>query len=83
MLQETPVQAIFSIAPVCARMPLLPPRAPAFFSNPTQEDIMYYSHDEIVEIAKESGLQVDRFGNYEWTDGKGSYWRVYLLKPQS
>jgi cyclopropane fatty-acyl-phospholipid synthase-like methyltransferase len=45
-----------------------------------KEGIMYYSHDEILEMIKQSGFTVDKFADYEWSDGKGSYWRIYLLK---
>lgn len=48
--------------------------------SPKKEGIMYYSHKEVLELARESGLQVDKFANYEWTDGKGSYWRIYVFK---
>ena len=50
--------------------------------NPSKnkEGIMYYSHDEIVDMAKKSGLTIVKFANYDWSDGKGSYWRLYLFK---
>ncbi len=56
-------------------------------SNPVKksswrkEGHMVYSHNEVLEIAKESDLEVIRYGDYEWTDGRGSLWRVYLFKP--
>lgn len=48
--------------------------------NP-KEGTVYYAHKEVMELAEDHGLRVSKYGDWKWTDGKGSYWRLYVMTP--
>ena len=45
-----------------------------------RQGVVYYSHLEILDLISECGFKVENFGDYDWTDGNNSYWRIYAFK---
>lgn len=54
---------------------------PKKHSSLRKQGNMSYSHSEVVGMCKKSNLRIDKYIDYDWSDGKGSYWRLYLFKP--
>jgi cyclopropane fatty-acyl-phospholipid synthase-like methyltransferase len=48
--------------------------------NPN-EGTVYYTHKEVTRLVEDNGLRAYKFGDWKWTDGKGSYWRLYVITP--
>lgn len=51
------------------------------YAKGEEEGIIYYSHDEVLNMVKDCGYIVTKYADHEWTDKNGSYWRYYVLKP--